>query len=73
MNKDKEKETSVDNDFIELKADVQSGFAAIEQQMKTIFSTLDKIEKTINGNGNPGLVERSPDFRSVWTAPGRRF
>lgn len=58
MNKDKEKETSVDNDFIELKADVQSGFAAIEQQMKTIFSTLDKIEKTINGNGNPGLVEK---------------
>lgn len=53
-----DKKTPVENDFIELKAEVQSGFAAIEQQMKTIFSTLDKIDKTINGNGHPGLVEK---------------
>lgn len=47
-----------ENEFIELKAEVKSGFSAIEQQMVTIFKTLEKIDHTINGNGQPGLVEK---------------
>jgi len=57
MNKDEEKkETPVE--IIELRTEVRSGFAAIEQQMKTIFNTLEKIDHTLNGNGQPGLVEK---------------
>ena len=52
------KKKTEDNEFIELKAEVKSGFAAIEQQMVTIFKTLEKIDHTINGNGQPGLVEK---------------
>ena len=55
MNKDTENK---DPDFLELKAEVKAGFAAIEQQMKTIFNTLDKLDKTINGNGHEGVVTR---------------
>jgi len=57
MSKDNEKIPD-NNDFSDLKADVKAGFAAIEQQMTTIFNTLTKIDHTINGNGQPGLVEK---------------
>ena len=57
----KENETQQINpplELIELKSDVKAGFAAVEQQMKTIFSKLEKIDHTLNGNGQPGLVEK---------------
>lgn len=53
-----EKKTEEKNDFLELKSEVSAGFAAIEQQMKTIFGTLTNIDHTLNGNGREGLVER---------------
>ena len=46
------------DEFSDLKADVKAGFAAIEQQMKTIFEKLTEINHTLNGNGREGLVER---------------
>ena len=53
-----EKKTEETNDFLELKSEVSAGFAKVEQQMVTIFKTLEKIDHTINGNGQPGLVEK---------------
>lgn len=46
------------DDFSELKSDVKAGFAAVEQQMKTIFEKLTDINHTLNGNGREGIVER---------------
>jgi len=46
------------DEFSDLKADVKAGFAAIEQQMKTIFEKLTEINHTLNGNGREGIVER---------------
>lgn len=53
-------QTPVDktDDFSELKSDVKAGFAAVEQQMKTIFEKLTDINHTLNGNGREGIVER---------------
>jgi len=57
MNKDEDKkETPME--IIELRTEVRAGFSGIEQQMKTIFNTLEKIDHTLNGNGQPGLVEK---------------
>ena len=60
MSKEQETEnTSIDVvDFVDLKGEVKAGFATIEQQMKTIFNKLEKIDHTLNGNGQPGIVEK---------------
>lgn len=57
MSEEKEKRVE-QTDFGDLKAEVRAGFAAIEQQMKTIFGSLEDINHTLNGNGREGLVER---------------
>lgn len=57
MSEEKEKKAE-QTDFSDLKAEVRAGFAAIEQQMKTIFGSLEDINHTLNGNGREGLVER---------------
>ena len=58
MNKDEDKKPEVPVELIELKSDLKSGFAAVEQQMVTIFKSLEKIDHTLNGNGQPGIVEK---------------
>lgn len=58
MNKDEEKKPGIPVELIELKSEVKSGFAAVEQQMITIFKSLEKIDHTLNGNGQPGIVEK---------------
>lgn len=57
MSNDKEN-TAETTDFSDLKAEVRAGFAGINQQMKTIFGSLENINHTLNGNGREGLVER---------------
>lgn len=57
MSEEKEKKAE-QTDFSELKSDVKAGFAAVEQQMKTIFEKLTDINHTLNGNGREGIVER---------------
>ena len=58
MSEETKTTNETNDDFSDLKADVKAGFAAIEQQMKTIFEKLTEINHTLNGNGREGLVER---------------
>lgn len=57
MNENKN-ENEAPIELVELRTEVKAGFAGIEQQMITIFNTLEKIDHTLNGNGQPGLVEK---------------
>ena len=45
----------------------------IEEQNKTIFSALKAVNKTMNGNGQPGLVERITSLEEKAKGPGRAF
>lgn len=54
---DKERDESISNLFNML-GDVNNTLTAISEQNKTIFNTLKDIDKAINGNGRPGLIER---------------
>ena len=38
--------------------EIATGLTAINEQLKSIFSSIKKVEHTLNGNGQPGLVER---------------
>ena len=54
---DKERDESINNLFNRL-GDLNKSLTAISEQNKTIFNMLKDIDKTINGNGRPGLIER---------------
>ena len=54
---DKERDESINNLFNRL-GDVNKTLTSILEQNKTIFKTLKDIDKAINGNGRPGLIER---------------
>ena len=58
MNTENKNENEAPIELVELRTEVKAGFAGIEQQMITIFNTLEKIDHTLNGNGQPGLVEK---------------
>ena len=45
----------------------------IEEQNKTIFNTLKAVNNAINGNGQPGLVERVTTLEEKTKGPGRVF
>lgn len=38
--------------------EINGELAAIKEQLKTIFNAVEKVDKALNGNGQPGLVER---------------
>lgn len=50
--------TETEKSLSELKSDVKAGFAAVEEELKTLFNKLDDINNTLHGNGRPGLIER---------------
>ena len=38
--------------------EISGELAAIKEQLKTIFNAVEMVDKALNGNCQPGLVER---------------
>lgn len=44
--------------------DINKSIGGIEQELKTIFSKLNKIDDTLHGNGRAGIVERVTELEA---------
>lgn len=67
---DKERDDSINNIFNRL-ADLNKSLTSISEQNKTIFNTLKDIDKAINGNGRPGLIERVTTLETQASGAGK--
>lgn len=38
--------------------ELASQLSAINEKLKTIFNEIEEVKKTLNGNGQPGMVEK---------------
>ena len=46
--------------------DVIESLSRIEEQNKTQFKRIEAIEKSVNGNGQPGLLTRVANLEMNW-------
>ena len=46
--------------------DVIESLSRIEEQNKTQFKRIEAIEKAVNGNGQPGLLQRVANLETNW-------
>ena len=38
--------------------EIATGIASIREQLTSVFNAIEKVDHALNGNGQPGLVER---------------